>query len=350
MNFQGVKLYKFIITSSLFLVIFSVSADEITQAKNLGKAFNKIAKSSSPTVVFIETELRGSLRSSFSSRSKPFYFPSPHQEKRGGQGSGFVISSEGHIVTNNHVVAGASVVNVTFLDGKKIQAKVLGTDEHTDIALLKVDLDNLPHLKFANSTHAEVGEWVVALGNPFGLSHTLTAGIISATGRNAVGIATYENFIQTDAAINPGNSGGPLINLNGEAVGMNTAIFSRSGGYMGIGFAIPANMVKKIVAQLRSNGSVTRGYLGISIRELKNEKGIFINEVGFNSPAEKSGVRAGDIILKLSGVDIKNLASFRNLVAQSRPGTSIRLEIKRGDQIKNISVSLGKLPQLVSQR
>lgn len=336
-----------------FLLLFSMSfshADEIAQAKNLGKVFNHIAKKSSPTVVFIETEIKSSLSSRRPRGGLPFYFPGPKQERQGGQGSGFVVSANGHIVTNNHVIAGADRVNVTFLNGKKVQAKVLGSDEHTDIALLKVELSNLPYIEFADSSIAEVGEWVVALGNPFGLSHTLTAGIISAKGRNAVGITDYENFIQTDAAINPGNSGGPLINLNGEAVGMNTAIFSRSGGYMGIGFAIPANMVKKIVKQLKDKGTVTRGYLGISIREIENEDGIFVNEVAFGSPAEKGGLEAGATILKLQGTRIKNLASFRNLVAQSRPGSDIELEVKQNKRIKTLTVSLGKMPHRVSRR
>ena len=287
------------------LSLHSFSSESISELKNIGKAFTKVAKSSSPAVVFIQTQ--GSANEYRRRDYHPFFSPPTKKDRPLGQGSGFVISSEGHIVTNNHVIDGANKVSVTFLDGKKVIAKVLGRDKHTDIALIKVDLENLPYMKFADSKKVEVGEWVIALGNPFGLSHSLTAGIVSAIGRNSVGIANYENFIQTDAAINPGNSGGPLINLDGEAVGMNTAIFSRSGGYMGIGFAIPANMVKAIVSQLMDNGSVERGFLGVSIADLDEEmvkslrlnvrKGVFINDVGMDSPAFRAGIKRGDVVI-----------------------------------------------------
>ena len=262
-------------------------------------------------------------------------------------------------MTNNHVIDGANKVSVTFLDGKKVIAKVLGRDKHTDIALIKVDLENLPYMKFADSKKVEVGEWVIALGNPFGLSHSLTAGIVSAIGRNSVGIANYENFIQTDAAINPGNSGGPLINLDGEAVGMNTAIFSRSGGYMGIGFAIPANMVKAIVSQLMDNGSVERGFLGVSIADLDEEmvkslrlnvrKGVFINDVGMDSPAFRAGIKRGDVVIRLEEHEISTAANFRNMIASFKPNTTKEITILREGKEKKLEVKLGTLPVEISR-
>lgn len=346
------------------LVLFSVfffsghgQAEDLKQLKKIGKAFTSVAKKSSPMVVFIQTESEVQKGSPF--YRDHFYFPETPGRKQMGQGSGFIISSDGHIVTNNHVVAGASRVKVTFLDGKTVTAKVLGTDKHTDIALIKVALNNLPYMTFADSNDVEVGEWVIALGNPFGLSHSLTAGIVSAMGRNSVGIANYENFIQTDAAINPGNSGGPLINLEGEAIGMNTAIFSRSGGYMGIGFAIPANMVKSVVAQLKDKGSVERGFLGISIHDidsdiakkfkLNQESGILVSEVGPGTPAQKAGLRSGDIIIKFNDLDMSSAANLRNHIASCAPDSKNEIEVLRGLEKKKIPVTLSQLPQQISR-
>lgn len=342
---------------TFLLSIGSVSAQNIGQLKSIGKAFTKVAKSSSPMVVFIQTETEArQVRRTF---PDDFFSPRGGEGKQMGQGSGFVISSDGHIVTNNHVVAGANEVKVTFLDGKTVNARVLGTDKHTDIALLKVELSGLPFMTFADSNSVEVGEWVIALGNPFGLSHSLTAGIVSALGRNSVGIANYENFIQTDAAINPGNSGGPLINLEGEAVGMNTAIFSRSGGYMGIGFAIPANMVKNIVAQLKDKGGVERGFLGVSIFDIDSEikkefalqdsKGVFVAEVGFDTPAQRAGMKSNDIILKLNDEEMNSAATFRNKIASTAPNSKNELEILRAGKFIKIIVKLGELPVRVSR-
>ena len=321
----------------------------LEEVRSLGKAFNSVAQKSSPKVVFIETESRQRVDRDLH-QYDPFGFRQAPREKRGGQGSGFVISSDGHIVTNNHVVADARRVYVTFVSGKKVVAKIIGTDKHTDIALLKIDLEELPYMKLADSGKVSVGEWVLALGNPFGLSNSLTAGIISATGRSSVGIANYENFIQTDAAINPGNSGGPLINLEGEAIGMNTAIFSRSGGYMGIGFSIPANMIKNIITQLKDKGEVTRGYLGISIKEREGGGGIYIKSVAYGAAASNAGIRMGDVINKIDNEKIKNLNSFRNLIAEKTPGDKVRLEIQREGVASNITVKVGKLPAQVSAR
>lgn len=338
-------------------LIFSMSAmSEVDQLRSLSNTFSKIAKSASPAVVFIETTVQSRQVNRRDPRDLfgPFFghpgFPggrgAPPEEAHG-QGSGFVISSDGLILTNNHVVKDATEVIVHFYNKKKVKAKVIGTDRHTDIALLKVDLDNLPTLKLANSKKVEVGEWVIALGSPFGLSHSLTAGIVSATGRNSVGISNYENFIQTDAAINPGNSGGPLINLDGEVVGMNTAIFSRSGGYMGIGFAIPSNMISDIKTQLYEKGEVQRGYLGVAIASDEETKGIIVSAVSEIGPAQKSGLRAGDIITSFDGIKTEDIAEFRNLVAKTRPNSKATLEIKRNGVKRELSVRIGELPNQI---
>jgi len=223
-------------------------------------------------------------------------------------------------MTNNHVVGDADKVTVRLKDGREFTAKTIGTDPRSDVAVIKIDAANLPVLALGDSDSLEVGEWVIAIGSPFGLSHTLTVGVVSAKGRSRVGIADYENFIQTDAAINPGNSGGPLVDLYGRAVGMNTAIFSRNGGYMGIGFAIPINMASTIKDQLIKTGRVTRGHLGIVIQDLTPElaesfglddhNGVLVAEVTQGSPAEKAGMKQGDVVVEFNNKPVENIGSF----------------------------------------
>jgi serine protease Do len=271
-----------------------------------------------------------------------------------GQGSGFIISKDGYILTNNHVVGDADKVTVKLLDGREFTAKTIGTDVHSDVAVIKIDGKDLPMLQMGDSDTLEVGEWVVAIGNPFGLSHTLTVGVVSAKGRSSVGIADYENFIQTDAAINPGNSGGPLVDLDGRVVGMNTAIFSRNGGYMGIGFAIPINMAKAIKDQLIQTGSVTRGYLGIVIQDLtpelaksfglKDNQGILVSQVSEDSPAAKAGLKQGDVIVEFAGKPVEKVGAFRNGVALKAPGSKEELTVLRSGKRKTFSITIGKLP------
>ncbi|HEX71787.1 MAG TPA: trypsin-like serine protease, partial [Candidatus Hydrogenedentes bacterium] len=252
--------------------------------EELSDAFSQLAESASEAVVFINVskEMKrntapfsgpfGAFPDDFFERffgpGNPWQRPPQRKDPGGrqvpyGQGSGFIISSDGHIVTNHHVVGDADTITVHLADNRKMEAELVGSDPNTEIAIIKIDAKDLPTLPLADSDQLRVGEWVVAIGSPFGLSHSVTAGIVSARGRGNVGIADYADFIQTDAAINPGNSGGPLLNLQGSVVGVNTAIFSRSGGYMGIGFAIPINMVKYIYDQLRENGEISRGYLGV---------------------------------------------------------------------------------------
>jgi serine protease Do len=347
----------------------------------MGKAFASVAKRISPAVVsvkvekVVESQPNVEFFSPFGGGDTPFgddffrrFFGKPfpqdqprkyrqipqHQQRVVGQGSGFIISPDGYILTNNHVVGDAEKVTVKLEDGREFTAKTVGTDPHSDVAVIKIDVKNLPMLTLGNSDTLEAGEWVLAIGNPFGLSHTLTAGIVSAKGRSSVGIADYENFIQTDAAINPGNSGGPLVDLDGKVVGMNTAIFSQSGGYMGIGFAIPINMAKAIKDQLIKTGNVTRGYLGIVIQDLTPElaksfglddhKGILVAEVTEDSPAEKAGLRQGDVILEFNGKPVEEVGVFRNRVSLKAPGTREKITVLRDGKRQTLTVTIGKLP------
>jgi serine protease Do len=277
----------------------------------------------------------------------------PREYRQSGQGSGFIISNDGYIMTNNHVVGDADVISVKTHDGREFDAKLIGTDEKTDVAVIKIEGDNLPTLPLGDSDNLDIGEWVIAIGNPFGLAETLTFGIVSAKGRSTVGIADYEDFIQTDAAINPGNSGGPLINLDGEAIGINTAIFSQSGGSVGIGFAIPINMAKNIKDQLVTRGKVTRGQLGVMISDLTSDmadyfgldstKGVVVNEVLDDSPAQKGGLEAGDVILKINGRDAESMGQLRNTIASLEPGTTVRLVVNRKGNEKTLNVKIGEL-------
>lgn len=347
----------------------------IESLRKSSKAFAEVAKEVSPAVVFIQIEktVQQPDFQFFSpfGQGSPFgdeffrrffgmpgperpqqYHRSPHQ-RIVGQGSGFIISKDGYILTNNHVVGDADKVIVKLLDGREFTAKTIGADPHSDVAVIKIDAVDLPVLKLGDSDAIEVGEWVVAIGNPFGLSHTLTVGVVSAKGRSSIGIADYENFIQTDAAINPGNSGGPLVNLDGKVVGMNTAIFSQSGGYMGIGFAIPINMAKSIKDQLIQTGSVVRGYLGIIIQEMtpelaksfgmKDQKGILVSQVSEDSPAEKAGMKQGDVIIEFNGKPVDQVGHFRNEVALKRPGSLENITILRNGKRKVLSITIGKL-------
>ncbi|MHC4310712.1 MAG: Do family serine endopeptidase, partial [Planctomycetota bacterium] len=279
--------------------------------------------------------------------------PEKREYRRPVQGSGFIISSDGYLLTNNHIVRNTEEVQVILQDGRELKAEIIGTDPDSDVALIKVDEDDLPYLLLADSDALEVGEWVLAIGNPFGLSHTVTAGIVSAKGRSGIGLATYEDFIQTDAAINPGNSGGPLINLDGEVVGMSTAIVGAAGN-IGIGLAIPINMAKSVRQQLVDTGTVTRGFLGIMGEDITPEKaemfaleeaeGVAITQVVEDSPAEKAGLERYDVIIQLEGERVANYNEFRNKVAMVQPGTEVELTVLRDGERKQIVAELGERP------
>jgi serine protease Do len=276
-------------------------------------------------------------------------------QKQVGVGSGFVVDRDGTIVTNYHVVDGADKITVTLSDGKNFAAEVLGKDQKTDIAVIKIRAPkSLPAVSLGDSDRLEVGEWVMAIGNPFGLDRTVTSGIVSAKGRQ-IGAGPYDNFIQTDASINPGNSGGPLVNLRGEVVGMNTAIFSQSGGNIGIGFALPANLVKEILPQLERQGKVVRGYVGLGLQRMTPDiaeslgivgsGGALVTEVVKGSPAQSAGLKSGDVIVKFDGRDIGNSSDLPSQVARVAPGTSVPLIIFRDGKKVSLSLTVGEMKE-----
>lgn len=270
-------------------------------------------------------------------------------------GSGVIVSEQGLILTNNHVVAAADEIEIALADGRKLSAKVVGTDPDTDLALIKVDAEHLPAITFASSDKLNVGDVVLAIGNPFGVGQTVTQGIISALGRNHLGINIYENFIQTDASINPGNSGGALIDTNGNLVGINSAIYSRSGGSMGIGFAIPATLARQVMEQIVAQGNVTRGWIGIEAQDitpelaesfkLKLAQGALIAGVLRDSPADKAGLRAGDVLLAIDGKSVSDSGSMLNLIAVLTPNKKATIKIARAEKTVDISILIGKRPK-----
>jgi len=359
-------------------VFGAIGGREAASARELSEAFVAIADAASPGVVSIQVEKemavgRRSLRGvpGMPDEFFDFFFgprgrgnrQAPNEgggERRSvpfGQGSGFVLSRDGYIVTNHHVVGDADTVKVKLSDGREFDAEIVGTDPQTEVALIKVDATDLPALPLGDSDELRVGEWVLAIGNPFGLSHTVTSGIVSALGRGNVGVGGkgfYADFIQTDAAINMGNSGGPLMNLDGEVVGMNTAIYSRTGGSVGIGFAIPVNMVKYIQDQLREDGKVTRGFLGVLIQSITPDlrqwfglkeggNGILIADVTKDSPAEKAGLQRDDVILELDGQPVDDIGSFRSRIATTAPGTKVELLVQREGKRIRKAVKVGSL-------
>jgi len=378
------NLWFILLLSLVSLPVYSAEEAGIDNLRQTSKAFSAIAKKVSPSVVYIQVE---SVQKSmpFNHPALPFdddmlerffgerffgrQFPdfTPPREGPGDreqliqtQGSGFVFATEkglqsgkSYILTNNHVVEDAEKIRITFQDGSEFDATITGTDPKSDIAVLEIKDSSHPALTLGDSSALEVGEWVVAMGNPFGLSHTLTVGVVSAKGRTGLGINDYEDFIQTDAAINIGNSGGPLLNLDGDVVGINTAIFSRNGSYMGVGFAIPARLVKNIARQLIDHGEVTRGYLGVVIQTMTPElsqsfgidvhKGILVSQVTDNSPADKAGLKVGDLIVRYQDKEVSEVGDFRNRIAMTPPGSKIRLTVLRNGKQLDVDVIVGNL-------
>ncbi len=288
-----------------------------------------------------------------------FEYNLPKKWKEQSLGSGVVVSSDGYIITNNHVVEKSDEIKVTLYDQQDYKGIIIGTDPKTDIAVIKISAKNLPSIKWGNSDNLQVGEFVLAFGNPYSLGHTVTMGIVSALGRANVGIADYEDFIQTDAAINPGNSGGPLVNIKGELVGINTAIFSRTGGYQGIGFAVPSNMAKSVMTQLINEGKVTRGWLGVTIQNLtpelarefglKETTGALVTDIFKGSPAQKADIKRGDVILEVNDKKTRNVESLRNIVAQSKVGSKIKLKILRDSNTLIVNIDVTEFPQDMAQ-
>jgi serine protease Do len=341
-----------------------VSQESINMLSRLSQALDEVANIARPAVVNISTT------STITTEDNPFgdMFNDPffrhffgdqdgHQgqkrkHKSSALGSGVIVSEQGYILTNNHVVQGAEEIKVTLYDKREFKGKIVGTDPRTDLAVVKINAKDLPTLRLGESGKLKTGDIVLAVGSPFGLNQTITMGIVSAVGRSNIGLADFEDFIQTDAAINPGNSGGALVNSSGELVGINTAIFSTSGGYMGIGFAIPSDMAKTVMDSIIKHGKVVRGWLGVSIQNLtpelakslgiKETEGALIAGIEGQSPADKAGFKRGDLVIALDGKKIVDSTNLRNMVAATAPGKKVDFKIIREGKEQTISVTLGE--------
>ena len=274
-------------------------------------------------------------------------------------GSGVIVSSEGYVLTNNHVVDGADEIELALMDGRKIAARIVGVDPDTDLAVLKTEEKGLPAITFGPADKARVGDVVLAIGNPFGVGQTVTLGIVSALGRSQIGINTYENFIQTDAAINPGNSGGALVDSNGHLIGVNTAIFSRTGGSLGIGFAIPVSVARHVMESIITTGAVTRGWIGIEPQNLTPEladsfraprgRGVLVANVMRNGPAEEAGIRVGDVLMTVDGKPVNDMSTLLNLVAELKPGSQAALTVLRNRTEVKLNATVGRRPRQSAQ-
>ncbi len=318
-------------------------------------SFSGAARKAAPAVVSINTskEVRHP-------RSNDpwfqFFFGDQGSQAQAGLGSGVIVSPEGYILTNNHVVEGADEIEVTLTDSRRARARVIGTDPDTDLAILKIELDKLPVIVLGNSDALDVGDQVLAIGNPFNVGQTVTSGIVSALGRDQLGLSTFENFIQTDAAINPGNSGGALVDADGRLIGINTAIFSRSGGNLGIGFAIPVDEVNRVVPRLIKDGQVTRGWIGVEPNELSPElaetfgvkkatEGVIITGVLQDGPAAQAGMRPGDVIVQVDGKAVSNVSQLLTAVAALKPGQAAAFDVQRADKRVELSINPGVRPR-----
>jgi serine protease Do len=356
----------------------TATAAAMTMTASSENGFAEVAKAVTPAVVNITTvmaenisdgpstpdELRDRMEEFFGGPRSPFgprgfRGPQGPMEPRGhrgtGQGSGVIVSTDGYVLTNNHVIDGAGEVTVTLPDKREFKGKIVGADPKTDLAVVKIDGENLPIVAWGDSSKLQVGEYVLAVGNPFGLNSTVTLGIVSALGRGRMGITQYEDFIQTDAAINPGNSGGALVNTRGELVGINTAIFSQTGGYQGVGFAVPTSMSKPIYQSLIKHGKVVRGYLGIGIQDLnhdlaksfgtKEAKGALVSDVKEDSPADQAGLKQGDIIVTFQGSPVEDAVALQRLVTRTAVGTKVPVRVIRDGHEKDLTVTIGEQPE-----
>jgi len=356
----------------------AAAREQLDRAIDFSQAFQHVVKAVRPSVVNINSTKRiapaerGQRRRDmqvpeefrrFFGEDLDRFFENP--SPRGGivqqgLGSGVIVSKDGYVLTNNHVIAGADEVTVKLVDGRTFVGKTVGTDAHTEVAVLKIEASGLIPAEFADSDAIEVGEWVLAVGNPFGLDQTVTAGIVSAKGRSGVGITRFEDFIQTDAAINPGNSGGPLVNLEGKVVGINTAIATRTGGYMGVGFTIPSNIAKYVMDGVIKNGKVDRGWLGAAVQNMSDDlaksfeftgtHGVLVGDVVPGSPAAKGGLEVGDIIVKFNGKAMDSRDQLVSNIASTSPGSKVELEVVRSGQRRTLRVELGRRDDEVAER
>ncbi|MFC5521248.1 S1C family serine protease [Polaromonas jejuensis] len=345
--------------------VIEAPASSLQRSTGAVGSFSSAAKVASAAVVSINTSKAAAKNPHADDPWFKFFFGDQGaDEPQGGLGSGVIISPSGYILTNNHVVEGADEIEVILNDTRKAKAQVIGTDPDTDLAILKIDLDKLPAIVLGDSDALQVGDPVLAIGNPFGVGQTVTGGIVSALGRNQLGINTFENFIQTDAAINPGNSGGALVDVNGHLMGINTAIYSRSGGSMGIGFAIPVSTAKQVLESIVKDGQVTRGWIGVEPQDLNPELaetfnlkpgaaktgGVIITGVLQNGPAAQAGIQPGDVITAVKGKPVGNVSQLLSAVAALKPGTPAPLTVHRGDSQSEIAVTPGKRQRPKVQR
>jgi serine protease Do len=331
----------------------------LTQAGGAAANIADIAEKATPSVVNISMTKLSKVQGQM---PFPFFFgpgggPEQRERREQGMGSGVIVSSDGYVLTNNHVVSEAQEIKVTLYDKREFDAEVVGTDPKSDVAVIRLKSapNDLKPITIGDSSRIRLGDVVLAIGNPFGVGQTVTMGIVSAKGRADVGIVDYEDFIQTDAAINPGNSGGALVNMEGQLIGINTAILSRSGGYQGIGFAIPTNMVSPIMDSLKKYGKVTRGWLGVSIQDVDQDlmstmklptaRGVLISDVQAGSPAQKAGVRRGDVVVKIDGQPVETTGHFRNAIAGGGASKNVSLELYRDGKLTTLSVALGEMRQ-----
>ncbi len=336
-----------------------VAADQ-RSLQEFSDTFATIAEKVKPSVVLIRSKrVVRTAQQRFFGPFEDFFGRGPRRnpepEPNRGLGSGVIVSEDGYILTNNHVVENSEELTVLLSDERRAKAEIIGLDPRTDLAVIKVDFNDLPVLSFGDSDKLRVGEWVMAVGNPFGLDHTVTAGIVSAKGRGRIlDPNSYENFIQTDAAINPGNSGGALVDLEGNLMGINTAIYSRTGGYSGIGFAVPANMARNIMTRLVTDGRISRGYLGVLIANidedlaasmgLESADGVLINNIVEDGPASDSDLQVEDVVVALDGRDVKDMDDLRNRIADIAPGTEVELKVVRDGEPQTIAIELAELP------
>ncbi len=332
-----------------------IEAPPAPKAESAPGSLSGAARKAAPAVVSINTSKAAVRHPRSNDPWFQFFFgDQANQQAQAGLGSGVIISPDGYILTNNHVVEGADEIEVTLTDTRRARARVIGTDPETDLAILKIELDKLPVIVLGNSDQLAVGDQVLAIGNPFGVGQTVTSGIVSALGRSQLGINTFENFIQTDAAINPGNSGGALVDVNGNLLGINTAIYSRSGGSMGIGFAIPVSTAKMVLDSIVKDGQVTRGWIGVEPSELSPElaetfgvkatEGVIVTGVLQDGPGALGGMRPGDVILRVAGTNINSVPNLLSTVAALKPGEPATFEVQRANQVVELSVTPGLRP------
>ncbi len=328
-------------------------------AASAAAGYSGAARRAAPAVVsIVASKLRNRNPHADDPRFRFFFGDGPETpQTQTGLGSGVIVSPEGYLLTNNHVIEGADGIDVQLADGRQGRARVVGADPETDLAVLKIELDRLPVIAFGNAPLLQVGDVVLAIGNPFNVGQTVTAGIVSALGRNQLGLSTFENFIQTDAAINPGNSGGALVDTQGNLVGINTAIFSRSGGSLGIGFAIPVDTARQVLESLVADGRVTRGWIGVEPRDLTPEiaetfglpvkAGVLITGVLQDGPASKGGLRPGDVVLRIDDAPVGNTAELLSAVAALKPQSKARIGVQRGSQTLDVTLTVAQRPQAV---